>query len=359
MEENSFTATASIIHGYYVVIRLGFSTPFFGYSMKISVIIVNFNAGQRLGRCLKALAAQDFDDFEALVVDNASTDGSPQTPLPDPRFRWLKPGENLGFAGGNNLAARAAQGDWLFLLNPDAYAEPECLSTLMAATRRHPDCPLFGCTQLDDAVPEILDGAGDCYFFTGLPFRGGKGWTIEALPDEGEVFGICGAALLTRRELFLRVGGFDEDFFCYCEDTDLAFRLRLQGYRAIQVAEAFVRHEGSGITGRRSAFALFHGTRNLVWTFVKNMPGPLFWPILPLHLAMLFFLILLSPAAAASRFRGFMAALESLSRVWEKRQKIQPARTASVPAIARALTWSPRKLLWRMVDVRSLTKSRK
>ncbi|HVY12724.1 MAG TPA: glycosyltransferase family 2 protein, partial [Alphaproteobacteria bacterium] len=229
--------------------------------MKFSLITVNYNGGARIAKCMQAAATQSFTDFEMLVVDNASTDTSRQTPVPDDRFRWIDAGGNLGFAAGNNLAAKQAQGEWLFLVNPDAYLEPECLATLHAATLRHPTCPLFGCTQLDDEFPDLLDGGGDCYYFAGLPWRGGKGWEIEALPDEGEVWGPCGAAYLIRRDIFESLGGFDEDFFCYCEDVDLNFRMHLQGYKAIQVVEAFMRHEGSGITGAASPFSDFHGMR--------------------------------------------------------------------------------------------------
>ncbi|MBI3420276.1 MAG: glycosyltransferase family 2 protein [Proteobacteria bacterium] len=319
--------------------------------MKFSIITVNYNGAGRIGRCMAAVAAQNIGDFEMLIVDNASTDHSGQTPVPDARFRWLYPGKNLGFAAGNNLAAREARGEWLFLLNPDAYMQDECLATLVKAMQRHPDCVLFGCTQLDDAAPDLLDGAGDCYTFIGYPYRGGENWGIEVLPDEGEVWGPCGAAYLIRRDVFEAMGGFDEDFFCYCEDVDLNFRLRLQGYHAIQVSEAFVRHEGSGITGRRSYFSLFHGTRNRLWTFIKNMPPALFWPLLPLHAALLC-LLLMNPKYFHPRWDGLKAALKGLPAIWRKRQEVQKTRKIPLWKLMRAFTWSPRKLLWRMADVR-------
>jgi N-acetylglucosaminyl-diphospho-decaprenol L-rhamnosyltransferase len=91
----------------------------------VSVIIISYESGPTLARCLEALRAQTFTDFEILLVDNASTDGAPQiAAAADPAIRFLQPGTNLGFAAGNNLAAREARGRWLVLLNPDAYAGP-------------------------------------------------------------------------------------------------------------------------------------------------------------------------------------------------------------------------------------------
>jgi N-acetylglucosaminyl-diphospho-decaprenol L-rhamnosyltransferase len=319
--------------------------------VKFSIIVVNYNSGPRLDRCLKAIAAQSFAKFEVLIVDNASADGSEKTPLPDDRFRMILAGKNLGFAAGNNLAAKQAKGEWLFLVNPDAYLESECLTILHHAILRYPDCALFGCTQLDDAAPTLLDGSGDCYYFTGYPWRGGKGWGVENLPDEGEVWGPCGGAYLVKREVYEKAGGFDEDFFCYCEDVDLNFRLRLQGHKAIQVVEAFLRHEGSAITGKQSEFSVFHGTRNRVWAFVKNMPDLFFWPLLPFHLLTVG-LQLFDPGTSPARWKGLKAAWEGMPTAWKKRQEIQSKRTASLWQLARAFTYNPFTFVWRRADVR-------
>jgi GT2 family glycosyltransferase len=118
-----------------------------------------------------------------------------------------------------------------------------------------------------------------------MAWRRDHGVRVEAghaLPDE--IFGPCAAAAMYSRAALDEVGGFDERYFCYHEDVDLAFRLRLRGHRCRYVPDAVVDHVGSGITGRRSDFSTYHGHRNLVWTYVKNMPAPLFWLFLPLHL---------------------------------------------------------------------------
>ena len=323
--------------------------------MKFSIIVVNYNAGPRIARCMAALAAQSFRDFEVLMIDNASNDGSQKTPVPDERFRWILSDKNLGFAAGNNVGARSAKGEWLFLINPDAYAEEDCLAKLHSATIRHPHDVLFGCTQINDKAPQVLDGMGDGYFFLGFPWRGGEGWPTEELPDEGEVFGPCGAAYMVRKDIFDAHGGFDEDFFCYCEDIDLNFRLRLSGHRAIQVVEAMVRHEGSAITGKRSDFQIFHGTRNRLWCYMKNMPALLCWPLLPFHL-LITCLLLLNPAHFKARLAGLLAAFKGLPMVWKKREAIQKNRKAPFLQILKALSWNPWSYFWRKAEVRVIVK---
>src|SRR5215813_7450088 len=214
----------------------------------ISVLVVNYNSGHHLSAAARAVAAQSFGDFEAIVIDNRSGDDSLATAQSavagDGRFHFDRAGGNLGFAAGNNFAAARARGAWLALLNPDAVPTQDWLEQLIAATHRHPDAAMFGSTQIDAADPERLDGAGDHYLAIGLPWRGGYGWARSALPAEGEVFSPCAAACLIRTDAFRAAGGFDERFFCYVEDVDLAFRLRLRGHHCVQIRATVVRHVG-------------------------------------------------------------------------------------------------------------------
>ena len=321
----------------------------------VCVIIVNYNGAPYLSRCVEALRAQTFRDFEAIIVDNGSNDGSADALAPLPSgFKLLRAGRNLGFSAANNLAAREASASWLATLNPDAFAEPDWLESLMFAVERHPEAVMLGSTQIDFKRPDRLDGVGDVYHAVGLAWRGDHGRPLDHGLVEGETFGPCAAGALYRRDAFLAVGGFDERFFCYCEDIDLAFRLRLAGATCIQVADAVIRHVGSGITGARSDFAVYHGTRNRLWTFIKNMPGPLFWPLLPAHL--LANLIVLQCSLAQGTFRptlrGLLDGFRGLGPIWAARREIQRKRCASTSDIARALTWPPITLLRRASDIR-------
>jgi GT2 family glycosyltransferase len=165
----------------------------------------------------------------------------------------------------------------LALLNPDAIPEPDWLAELDKAQRTFPDIDSFGSLQLDLNDCALLDGAGDNYLAVGIPWRGGHGRPATAAPPRGAVFSACAAAAMYRTDSFRAAGGFDEDYFCYVEDVDLGFRLRLRGGGCMHIPEAVVAHAGGVSSGsRRSEFAVYHGIRNMIWTFVKNMPGPLF-----------------------------------------------------------------------------------
>ncbi len=322
---------------------------------RVSVIIVNYNSGPRLAKCLDHLAAQIFTDFETIVIDNGSSDGSADI-VGGHRLapRLILARENLGFAAANNRAAGEAVGRWLAFLNPDAYARADWLQALLAATVKYPHADAFGSTQLDDAEPALLDGAGDVCHAFGLAYRGGLGREAASRPGDGACFSPCAAAALYRRETFLALGGFDERFFCYGEDVDLGFRLRLADGEAMQISGAVVRHEGSGVTGRYSDFSVYHGNRNRIWLFYKNLPAALYWPLAPFHLAVN--LAMLARAAAVGRARPFWRALvdgyAGLPRFTEARRRAQSSRKISTLALARRLTWSPFKLARRAPDLK-------
>jgi GT2 family glycosyltransferase len=232
---------------------------------------------------------QTVKPHEIILVDNASSDGSVEIVRRFPGVRLLAQDQNSGFAHGNNLAIHAAsvEAAWIALLNPDAFAEPYWLEALLEAAESNPGFSVFGSKLVNAGNLSVLDGAGDAYHACE---RSGveHGSLVPTLAEnEREVFSPCAAAALYRRSAWLEIGGFDEDYFCYVEDVDLGFRLRLAGYHSLYVPQSEVYHVGSGTTGgQHSDFSLYHGHRNLVWTFVKDMPGILFWLLLPLHVSL-------------------------------------------------------------------------
>lgn len=312
-------------------------------TVKVTVVIVNWNGGLYLRQCLQALQAQTESHFLAVIADNGSTDGSQAEValLSDPRFSLLSLGTNLGFAVANNRAVQhSTAGDWIALLNPDAFAEPGWLACLLKAAELDAQAASFGSRLVNASDPTLLDGSGDVYDMSGRVWRRDHGARMNAAAARAdEIFSPCAAAALYRRDAWNAAAGFDEDFFCYVEDVDLGFRLRLLGYRSQYVPDSVCHHVGSGITGRHSDFAGYYGQRNLVWTFVKNMPGVLFWLLLPLH-------VLLNGAALllfASRGQGRVAlrakrdALMGLPGVWRKRQQIQATRKVGVADVWKSL----------------------
>lgn len=311
----------------------------------VSVVVVTYDSGPTLGRCLEALKAQTVRGFELILSDNGSRDGAPQAAAAaDPTMVLLEHRANLGFAAANNRAAVRAGGRWLVLLNPDAYAEPGFVQALKAAAADHPSVRCFTARQRMAANPERLDGLGDAMTVIGFPFRGDYGNPDPGPIGPAEVFSPCGAAMMIERDLFLELGGFDERFFCYCEDVDLGYRLRLRGEPVLLAPHAVVRHEGSATTGgRRSDFSLYHGARNRLWLYVKDTPPLLLWLTLPFHL--------LATAGAWLRAtihghaepveRGLEDAIKSLPEVWRSRAEVQRTRKASSDDIGLMMVWNP------------------
>jgi GT2 family glycosyltransferase len=308
--------------------------------MTVAVLIVNWNGGALLKHCLESLQRQLRPPDHIIVVDNASTDDSlARANLRDVELIRLT--ENAGFARANNIAARAAaQYDALALLNPDAFAHPGWLQALVDAASAHPDVAAFASQiRLADS-PDYLDGAGDSYHVSGRAWRIAHLRHHQQWPARGaDVFAPCAAAALYRRAAFEEIGGFDERFFCYFEDVDLGFRLRLRGHRSIYVPGAIVHHVSSALSGYRSDFAVYHGERNAVWTYVKDMPSPLLWAYFPQHIALNVAALLYYPTRGQGRavWRAKWDAIRGLPAVLKQRRLLQTSRRIGAMELRRAM----------------------
>ncbi len=263
----------------------------------------------------------------------------------DERFTLLPQGENTGFAKGNNIAARQAKGEWLALLNPDAFAQTDWLEKLENVSVNYPEATMIGSTQYMALEAEVFDGLGDEYHVFGLAWRAGFGHPAESVSDR-ECFGPCGAGAVYHRETFLRLGGFDETFFCYHEDVDIAFRMRLDGGLCVQSAKAKIDHVSSGISGRASDFAVYYGTRNRIWTFVKNMPLPLLIFLGPAHIATNLFVLLWS-AFRQGRFQPTFRGMRDGFFKRPKSEQTKAVRKIGLAKLLRSFGWSPLKVLKR------------
>ncbi|WP_198022003.1 glycosyltransferase family 2 protein [Algiphilus aromaticivorans] len=309
----------------------------------VTVLIVAYRSRRTLPKALAALEHQTVSPRSVRILENGSPEGEGVEGAQVPAgYELLESPVNLGFAGGNNRLAEDASGEWLLLMNPDCYPEPDWLERLMQAAAAYPWASLFGSTQYADGGEGHLDGLGDVYHHSGFFYRGGYGRVLPP-PTDGEVFSPCGAAMMVRRSLFEGLGGFDADYFCYGEDVDLCFRARLLGHRAVQVAGAVVVHEGSASSSRYSDFAVYHGVRNRAWTFFKNMPWLLLLFSLPMHAA----LTLAHGLVCARRGQGrlYLRALRDACRAWRnvraKRRRILSGRRVALGTLARAMSWRP------------------
>ncbi len=247
----------------------------------ISVVVTNYNGRHYLPDCLSSLALQTCRDFETIVVDNASTDGSAEFVEEHyPEVRIVRNRENLGFAGGTNAGIRAARGEYILTLNNDTRADPHFMERLRSAMDADPGTGMCAAKML---FPDgTINSTGICIS------RSGAAWDRGMYePDRGqydhleEVFGPCAGAALYRREMLDEVGLFDEDFFLYMEDVDLAFRARLAGWSCRYVPEAKVYHHHGGTAGVGTDLAVYYGNRNVVWYVVKNFPSRLLVTSIP------------------------------------------------------------------------------
>jgi GT2 family glycosyltransferase len=303
----------------------------------VSVIIVNWNGRRWLESCLSALQTQTYEDFEVIVVDNGSTDDS----LPWLRNTWagvqvLAQELNLGFAAANNLAICMAVGHHVIALNNDTRPDPEWIESLVEAAA-DPGVGMVASQIVKWTEPDILDSAGIEVDRAGIAWNRGWAQPSSTAAEACEVFGPSAAAALYRREMLDEIGLFDEDFFMYYEDVDIAWRAQRAGWRCRYQPSARVLHWHSATAQKSPQFKTFHIGRNKIWTIFKNYDWPdLLWalPIVVLYdvLAIGYHCIHTRNLAA---LRGRLSALPAWRRMVGKRK---PRRKVA-PLIPPRLPW--------------------
>lgn len=307
-----------------------------------SLIILSYNSGAYIERCLDAATALGAD--EIILADNGSSDMDlAGLRAKYPAIKIIDNGGNLGFAEGNNRAATQATGEWMGFINPDAFADANWLDAMRTAIAAHPETAMFTALQIEDNNASKLDGLGDSLTFFGFPYRSSFGQRLPENVRARETFSPCGAAFVIRADLYRELGGFDARFFCYCEDADLGFRARLLGHTCRLVPEARIRHIGSAATGVRSDFALYHGYRNRIWLYAKNMPLPLLLLTLPIHV------VVTCVGAVKDTLKGkggqvwraIRDAFVGMGPILRDRKKIQASRRIGALRLAKVLTWNP------------------
>ncbi|MGD1996116.1 MAG: glycosyltransferase family 2 protein [Anaerolineae bacterium] len=309
----------------------------------VSVIIPNWNGARHLPTCLEGLRHQTLRDFEVIVADNGSTDDSVRLLALDyPEVQVLALGENRGFAGACNAGMRAAQGEFVALLNNDTEADPQWLAEVIAGFQRHPEAGLVASKMLLFDRRDFFHTAGDFYRVDGIPGNRGVWERDTGQYDREEyVFSACGGSAAYRRNMLDEIGLLDEDFFYSCEDVDLAWRAQLTGWRCVYVPSAVVYHKLSATGGGPTAS--FYDGRNFIYLLVKDYPGDLwreYWQaVLGAHMRIAWNALRAwrGPAARA-RLRGQLAGLMGIPRMLRKRRGVQRSRTVDRVYLERTLT---------------------
>jgi GT2 family glycosyltransferase len=315
-------------------------------SPRVTVVIPNWNGERFLYSCLGSLRQQSLEDFDTVLIDNGSMDGSVTLVKRNfPEVRVLPLGENRGFSAAVNAGITASTNEYVALLNNDTEVDPGWLEALVEAADSCPEAGSFASKLVDFYDRRILDGAGDVLRRSGLPYRLGHGEPDRGQYDEPTfVFGACAGGALYRRTMLDSVGLFDEDFFANCEDGDLSFRAQLAGYRCLYVPGSVVYHMGSATFGKRSPTAVLLGTRNSLCMLVKNLPTPLVPGFLPFVAAgqLSRLVVTASTSTLGAHLKGLAGALRLLPLMLRKRREIQKRRQVPVGYIRELLKESSR-----------------
>lgn len=252
--------------------------------VRATVIIPNWNGRELLGRCLPALFSQSYREFEVVVVDNGSTDDS--VAWVNSRFPSVKvvaQDRNTGFAAACNTGIQASSAEFVITLNNDTSPYPDWLARLVEAADQHPDVGMFAAALYLDRDPPAVDALGIQVNRLGVAHNIGRGRSITELPSTSQhLLGPCAGAGLYRRRLFDDIGLFDESYFAYLEDVELAWRARWAGWHCLSVPTSRVLHTHSATGGQNLPQKYYLLGRNRIWTWLRHYPKPYLWYYLPL-----------------------------------------------------------------------------
>lgn len=238
----------------------------------VTIIIPNYNGLHFMEPCLAALKAQTCQDFELLIVDNGSTDGSEEW-LKEHRIPTIFMGSNTGFPCAVNAGIRASETPYVLLLNNDTEPEPDFVAELLKAIRRSDKIFAVSSKMIQLYRKDLIDSAGDMYSLMGWAYQRGVGRSSAGYNRPCEVFSACAGAAIYRREVFDKIGYFDEMHFAYLEDIDICYRAKIYGYHNRYCPTAVVYHVGSGTSGSRyNEFKVKLASRNHIYFNYKNMP---------------------------------------------------------------------------------------
>jgi GT2 family glycosyltransferase len=320
----------------------------------VSIIIVNCNGRGFLQGCLESIFNQSCSDFEIIFIDNGSTDDSVQyvkEKFPDVII--IENRENLGFARANNQGIAIAKGKYIALLNNDTVVDREWIKSLLAKAESSSEkVGMWAGKILSMQEPGKIDSVGGLMISPDgiAKGRGRLEEDVGQYDNDDEVFIPSACAALFKKEMLDEIGLFDEDFFAYCEDTDIGLRARLAGWRTVSVPKAVVYHYYSGTTGKYTSMKAYLVERNHVWLAVKNFPLSrlLFFPFYTIWRYMFQVYGILLKRGAGGRFvedfsgarlfiilvKAFWSALGGIPMMARKRHSVQAKRAVSKKEIS-------------------------
>lgn len=312
----------------------------------VSIIVLNYNGQGFIRECLESIKKikYDKDRYEVIVVDNASTDKSVEIiKTYEPWVKFIGAGSNLGYAGGNNVGVKNAKGKYLVILNPDTVVDKDFLKELVYAIEHNKDVGAFSSKVLYKNQKDKINTVGGFWSVLGVSGSVGEGKKSGDFNDMTYTFYPTGCAMIMDKKLYLNLGKFDDDYFLYCEDPDLGWRLWDNGYKVALAPKSKVYHlvsaslKGLGSKAYSDMF-YYYNVRNSLITIVKNATKlDLFWMI-PLYvfswsaLAILF-LVKKKFRAARATIKGLIWPVTHIGWLKEKRLETPGKRTGKAKAM--------------------------
>lgn len=247
-------------------------------SVKLSVIIPNWNGKHLLKTCLTSLKKQTFKDFEVVIIDNGSKDGSNEyIEKYFPEVKLIKLETNIGFAPAINLGLKICVGEMMMLLNNDTEVDKDCLKNLVNTAEKKKDIGFIAAKILNFNNRKLIDSAGDYIDAVGHADNLGRGQKDnEQFNEPGPLFLATGGGSLFKREVFEKIGFFDHEYFAYMEDVDLCFRAQIAGIKGWYEPTAVIYHIHKATSSKNPGFTEYLQYRNMTLTVLKNFPRELF-----------------------------------------------------------------------------------
>ncbi len=299
---------------------------------KVSILVVNYNQDLLLQKCLDSIQKQSYPNIETIVLDNASTDTSVKTVKNNyPEVNLIESEKNLYFAEGNNLAYEKSKGEFIFLLNNDAYIENDTVEKLVDYLDKNEDVGIIQNKLVHAQNPKKVDSAGSMFSIFGFLIHRSHNQESKDI-EPTEIFSGKGASLFMRRELIEEIGLFDPDYKMYFEDTDLCWRTWLAGKKVVYFPNTTTYHYVSQSMDNKNIGTLdYYSFRNRVQTLIKNLSLLSLLIVLPVHIQaclLLSFIYLFSNLTISKAIiRALFWNIVNLKYTLRKRNTIQSIRT--------------------------------
>lgn len=289
--------------------------------------------------CLSSVSMLTYSNYEVILIDNGSTDGSVDYAKEVlPKIKVIEVNKNIGFPAAVNMGIKQSSSVYTVTLGNDTKVDRHWLEELVKIADLDEDVGSCQSKILTLADPRIIDSVGLGITKNGNVFQIGYHIKDEGQYDEvKEVLGACSAAVLYRRQALIQIGGFDDDFFAYYEDVDVALRLRSADWKCLYIPTAIVYHVGSGTGKEKSPLKTYLLGRNLYYYKIKNLP-----------MEILFKFLIIQPAVIVSEtlihiknkefqlvipyLRGNLDAFKNIGNIYRKRREIKSTNSSKFPS---------------------------